>query len=1629
MLQKRHLLIGILLMFSVPNLLFADVTVVSVTNSPDTTNFYAGYQITGQTGNGNTVLDANTDSIIVVFNGSTTVPASIDPSLITVNSTQVNVVDISGQRLAILTPVTIARNGGIFVVNIDVSADIRNPSTAGSYTLEVATSKETTLVTSPTYSIFQSTTTVTAAAVSPNPSVEGAAASYTIGFDVGAGGFLTASQSTITIVFPSETYVPNGALSGITVNGTTANATADNDTVFITSPVDVDNSGSVQVVFAIGTGIENPPTNGSYTLAVKTSSENTLVNSDSYSISPADQLSISAITTKPDTVNEGGAFEFDFVTGSSGGLTANVDTIVVIYQQNTFLPASISTSNITVSSGGFSDNAASVIVKKTRATDDDSVLVVTPINIGNEATVTLQLNSSAGYLNPSVAGNYTLKLRTSQETTAVESNPYSVVNTQTTVSQASVTPGDNSTGATTSYTVNFSVGGFGRLKSGESTITLTFNSLYTISETDGDYDASQLVVGGTDTYPLAGGTDITANNTAKTIVVTVPADAEINNGDNIQLTFDGPVTDPITNPSASGNYLLGVKTSVETSNVNSASYNIGGTAITINSVTLSDATVNNSSQYTFNITTVTRLRATANDYIIIIFPQGTTLPGTIATTNMTINGVNPASISVNQSARSVTANVAQNNLNAGTFDVIILNAAGIINPVVPSPTFYTVTMSTSQDQNPAISTAYAITGDNTQVASVSASANPSVIGRSNVAYTVNFTTSATGKIAGGTAAGSSTITIDFDDLGTTIPTTITASSVEINSNPAQTVNVLTPGDGGIIEVTMPNGLTINNSTAVTVDFDTSAGLDNLSQESNTISVLTSSDALAGSGPYSLSTSSSLSVSSVSTNPTTQNANASYSINFTLGDPDGALTSGVDSILIIFPSNTYLPATVSTSVVTVNGQNPPANPRVGFDTVTNIDTLIIPVPQNLAAGAPVTVLINQSAGILNPTLVQSYTLQVGTTVEDIPVTSPAYNITQTSSTVSAATVTVETPTPALTSQYTIDFNVGTRGRLIGGTSTITITFNGSTTVDQTPANYDNTSITVDDVTTPITTISVSGQAITLTVPSTVSIGNNESVSISLDATGDTKPITNPSASGDYTLQVRTSVETSNITSNSYTISSDSPVTNISVDLGSTTVNDVSAYTVNFRVQSDLAAGSGTITITFPFNTFIPTSISTANVEVASDASNPVTFIDADGVLTNPSTRVVTVTVPSAQGITAGDSVRVAFLSAAGIENPSITGDYTANVRTSSQTLNGTSDTYTLTATLTTIQNLSVDITPLTPGEIGQYQYDFTTGIRGRLVSGTSTITLLLPTEVVFTLGTPNPSSITVKSTAANNVVLNEGDPHQLVVTVPSSVTIGNSANVTVVISESAGLQNAPTTDPLTYSAYTSVETASQGTDVSLPVELSSFQSESVDNMVILTWVTESEVENAYWWILRKEVSKDEYDKLIDGSLKIEETNYQFETITQVEGRGNTSAKSFYSYQDNTVEVGKIYAYRLVDVSYGGLTTFHQVIYQEVKAPLRFALEQNYPNPFNPSTNIKYSVPVDANVELKIFNILGQEVKTLINQISKAGFYNIQWDGKDNLNQRVASGIYIYSFYAKSLDGEQNFSKVMKMILIK
>lgn len=99
------------------------------------------------------------------------------------------------------------------------------------------------------------------------------------------------------------------------------------------------------------------------------------------------------------------------------------------------------------------------------------------------------------------------------------------------------------------------------------------------------------------------------------------------------------------------------------------------------------------------------------------------------------------------------------------------------------------------------------------------------------------------------------------------------------------------------------------------------------------------------------------------------------------------------------------------------------------------------------------------------------------------------------------------------------------------------------------------------------------------------------------------------------------------------------------------------------------------------------------------------------------------------------------------------------------------------------------------------------------------------------------------------------------------------------------------------------------------------------------------------------------------------------------------------------------------------------------PETFALHQNYPNPFNPITRIGFGIPVDSDVTVRIYNILGQEVKTLLSGQQPAGYRYVLWNGTDNLGQKVTSGMYIIVMEAHSIEGAESFRQMRKMILLK
>jgi hypothetical protein len=112
------------------------------------------------------------------------------------------------------------------------------------------------------------------------------------------------------------------------------------------------------------------------------------------------------------------------------------------------------------------------------------------------------------------------------------------------------------------------------------------------------------------------------------------------------------------------------------------------------------------------------------------------------------------------------------------------------------------------------------------------------------------------------------------------------------------------------------------------------------------------------------------------------------------------------------------------------------------------------------------------------------------------------------------------------------------------------------------------------------------------------------------------------------------------------------------------------------------------------------------------------------------------------------------------------------------------------------------------------------------------------------------------------------------------------------------------------------------------------------------------------------------------------------------------------------------YRLKQIDFDGTYLYSKVIEVDANLPAKFQLEQNYPNPFNPVTLIKYQLPIKSSVSLKIFDILGKEIETLVNEVKDAGYYQVSFDASN-----LSSGIYLYTLQT------ENYFTSKKMILLK
>lgn len=112
-----------------------------------------------------------------------------------------------------------------------------------------------------------------------------------------------------------------------------------------------------------------------------------------------------------------------------------------------------------------------------------------------------------------------------------------------------------------------------------------------------------------------------------------------------------------------------------------------------------------------------------------------------------------------------------------------------------------------------------------------------------------------------------------------------------------------------------------------------------------------------------------------------------------------------------------------------------------------------------------------------------------------------------------------------------------------------------------------------------------------------------------------------------------------------------------------------------------------------------------------------------------------------------------------------------------------------------------------------------------------------------------------------------------------------------------------------------------------------------------------------------------------------------------------------------------------LNFVGTSDVREVVSEKTVLPEAFSLDQNYPNPFNPNTMIRFSLPQDCWVKLEVYNLLGQKVKTLVDQMLLAGTKEVVWDGKNQAGALVSSGIYFYRIQTK------DFTDIKKMVLVK
>ncbi len=199
---------------------------------------------------------------------------------------------------------------------------------------------------------------------------------------------------------------------------------------------------------------------------------------------------------------------------------------------------------------------------------------------------------------------------------------------------------------------------------------------------------------------------------------------------------------------------------------------------------------------------------------------------------------------------------------------------------------------------------------------------------------------------------------------------------------------------------------------------------------------------------------------------------------------------------------------------------------------------------------------------------------------------------------------------------------------------------------------------------------------------------------------------------------------------------------------------------------------------------------------------------------------------------------------------------------------------------------------------------------------------------------------------------------------------------------------------------------------IPVELLSFKAETQENNVHLSWSTATETNNNGFEIQRKIVDKTSF---LD----------HWNSVGFINGNGTSTHINHYSFIDKNLNPGK-YLYRLKKIDFNGAYDFSKEIEVEVGLPNKFLLKQNYPNPFNTSTIVEWLSPVNGKHTIKLFDVLGREIETIVEGYYDAGGHSKLYF----VNSELPSGVYYYQLKVENFsNGSDLYVDTKKMIYLK